>query len=277
MKDSECVNFLQWALPHLQMRWAGFRKVRGQVCKRIQRRLQALGLADVHAYRERLAQDPGEWSVVDAFCRISISRFCRDRQVFDALGRLVFPELLALARVRREHRVHCWNVGAAGGEEAYSLVLVWSFAVAPQYPGMDLTVHGSEVDDHQIARAQAACYGRSSLKELPEAWRLEAFAREGDLFRLHAKYREPVLFLRQDLREEAPKREYHLVLCRNLAFTYFDEMLQHAVCRRLAAHTLPGGILVLGSHEKLPPGATGFRPWSRPMGIYRRVPASETG
>jgi len=44
MKDSECVEFLQWALPRLRMRWAGFRKVRGQVCKRLQQRIGELGL-----------------------------------------------------------------------------------------------------------------------------------------------------------------------------------------------------------------------------------------
>jgi chemotaxis protein methyltransferase CheR len=254
------------------MRWAGFRKVRGQVCKRVQRRLQALGLQDVHDYRERLEQDPGEWRVLDGFCRISISRFYRDRQVFDALARLVFPALVQLARARSENRVRCWSVGAAAGEEAYSLVLVWKFAVSSRDPAMDLTVHGTEVDGHQIARAQAACYGPGSLKELPEAWRLEAFVEEGDVFQLRPRYREPVVFSCGDLREEAPKDKYHLVLCRNLAFTYFDERLQRRVFNRLREHTIPGGALVIGTHEKLPPRVCGFTPWSEPLGIYRRVP-----
>jgi len=32
MKDADCIDFLEWALPRLGMRWAGFRRVRGQVC-----------------------------------------------------------------------------------------------------------------------------------------------------------------------------------------------------------------------------------------------------
>ena len=47
MKDEQCVRFLRWALPQLGMRWPGFRKVRKQVCKRIDRRLQDLGLTGV--------------------------------------------------------------------------------------------------------------------------------------------------------------------------------------------------------------------------------------
>ncbi|MHC4815514.1 MAG: CheR family methyltransferase, partial [Planctomycetota bacterium] len=54
MDDQECVRFLQWALPRLRMRWPGFRKVRRQVSRRIDRRLRELELADVTAYRTYL-------------------------------------------------------------------------------------------------------------------------------------------------------------------------------------------------------------------------------
>jgi len=52
MEDKACVEFLQWALQLMKMLWAGFRKVRKQVCKRIPRRLKELGLRDVGAYRD---------------------------------------------------------------------------------------------------------------------------------------------------------------------------------------------------------------------------------
>lgn len=35
MTDRKCVELLQWALPKLQFRWPGFRKVRRIVCKRL--------------------------------------------------------------------------------------------------------------------------------------------------------------------------------------------------------------------------------------------------
>src|SRR4030066_395782 len=41
MQDRECVALLQWALPRLQRPWAGFRKVRKQVCQRVERRRRA--------------------------------------------------------------------------------------------------------------------------------------------------------------------------------------------------------------------------------------------
>ena len=50
MKDADCVAFLQWCLPRLEMRWPGFRKVRGQVCKRI-------GVTEVTYYRWKKEYD----------------------------------------------------------------------------------------------------------------------------------------------------------------------------------------------------------------------------
>ena len=95
MKDADCVALLQWALPRLRMRWAGFRKVRGQVCKRIRRRMGALGIDSVSAYRQYLERHDSEWDELDALCRISISRFYRDRGVFTFLQDTVLPELAA--------------------------------------------------------------------------------------------------------------------------------------------------------------------------------------
>jgi chemotaxis protein methyltransferase CheR len=57
------------------MRWAGFRKVRRQVCRRIARRMEEVGCADMEAYRALLAHHQDEWRILDGLCRITISRF----------------------------------------------------------------------------------------------------------------------------------------------------------------------------------------------------------
>jgi hypothetical protein len=62
MKDSDCIAFLQWALPCLGHRWPGYRKVRRQVCKRVDRRIRALGLAGIEEYRAYLETHRDEWA-----------------------------------------------------------------------------------------------------------------------------------------------------------------------------------------------------------------------
>jgi chemotaxis protein methyltransferase CheR len=268
--DAACVAFLQWALPRLELRWAGFRKVRRQVCRRLVRRLRELALPDLAAYRALLESRPEEWAVLDGLCRITISRFCRDRGVFEALARDVLPELATLARRRGEAVLRLWSAGCGAGEEPYGLVLAWELA-SPPHPGLALRVLATDVDPALLARARSAVYRASSLREVPPAWREAAFDPVPGGFRLRARFRAPVELSCQDLRADLPDERFQAILCRNLAFTYFAEPLQRRVLERLASRLVPGGALVLGRHEALPAGAQGFAPWEAAPGVLRRA------
>jgi len=271
MNDTACVAFLRWALPRLRMRWSGFRKVRRQVCKRIARRLRALGLPDVDAYRALLEADAAEWKHLDALCTIPISRFWRDRSVFDRLREEVLPALAERALASGAPAVHAWSAGCASGEEPYSLAILWRLDLAARFPALRLDVIATDVDERLLARARAGLYGTSSLKDLPPAWIDAAFTRRGPRHAIGDLLRAGIDFRRQDLREGMPEGPFHLVLCRNVAFTYFDEPLQREILARMAARIVPGGALVIGIHESLPPAAEDFAPWIPRAGIYLRA------
>lgn len=270
MDDAECVRFLQWALPRLRLRWPGFRKVRRQVCRRVQRRLADLGLPDLAAYRSYLEANPQEWQALDALTHITISRFYRDRGAFALLQREVAPALARLALERGAAALEAWSAGCASGEEPYTLAIMWKLAAAPEFPGLGLRVLATDLDDAMLRRAREGCYTAGSFRDLPAAWRAAAFVERDGLHCLRPEFREAVAVARHDIRAGAPDGPFDLVLCRNLAFTYFAEDLQHEVCARLAACLRPGGALALGAHESLPEGAAGFVPWPRAPGVYRR-------
>jgi chemotaxis protein methyltransferase CheR len=257
VRDDDCVAFLQWALPRLRLRWPGFRKVRRQVCRRISRRIAELELDGIKAYRARLEADPAEWAVLDGLCRVTISRFWRDRGVFEALRDEVLPAL--------GPRVVAWSAGCASGEEPYSLVL------AADEADVRLRVLATDVDPVLLERGRRARYQESSLRELPPELRQRAFSDD----RLKAEYRARVEFALHDLRAGAPDGPFDLVLCRNVLFTYFEEEFQHEVGRSLAASLRPGGALVVGAHETLPEVFGGLEPWSATHGVYRRALSSK--
>ena len=215
MNDMDCTAFLQWALPQLDLRWRGFRKVRGQVCKRLHKRMSELGLKDFAAYRSRLAADPAEWQVLDECCHITISRFFRDR-------------------------------------ESYTLKILWDLEVAKRYPGVSLSIVATDIDEAMLARAREGCFKPTSLHELPPHLVEQAFERMGPLFCVKPVHREGIDFLYQDLRSQAPMPLFDLILCRYIAFTYFASLLQNQVLARLADRLLPDGYLAIGTHEHLP-------------------------
>jgi chemotaxis protein methyltransferase CheR len=248
MKNADCTEFLQWALPRLGMRWAGFRRVRGQVCKRLGRRMAELDLRDLADYRALLETHPEEWTPLDGLCRLSISRFYRDRGVWRTLEREILPHLAERARARGETRLRIWSVGCASGEEPYTLALLFAFGEA--LSGCQPGILATDADPHLVERAQCACYPATSLRDVPDSWRA-AFERSGDAHCLRADYCRPVRFAEQDIRHAFPESPFDLILCRNLVFTYFETSLQAAIARRLAERLVAGGMLLLGIHESL--------------------------
>jgi len=248
MTDREGVEFLQWALPKMRMRWPGFRKVRGQVCKRIARRLAALDLPSLTNYRSYLETHPEEWTTLTSLCRVTISRFYRDRGVFDHLGSVVLPRLAAGAN----SDARCWSAGCASGEEAYTMQILWQLRVEPSTVGKTMQVLGTDSDPVMLERARQASYPASALKDLPHDLVVEAFQRSGDQFVLDPRFTENVDFNEQDIREWMPQGPFDIILCRNLVFTYFEEGLQREILQKLFARLRVGGVLVTGVHESLP-------------------------
>lgn len=269
MKDGDYVTFLQWALPRLNMRWPGFRSVRGQVCKRIDRRMRELGCPEIAAYRHYLQAHPEEWVVLDGLCRITISRFHRDRGVFARLFQEMLPGRAAVARARGAHALRIWSAGCASGEEPYTLSIGWQLMLAYQFPHLELDILATDIDSTLLRRAAEAVYPASALRDLPAGWRERAFDVADGAYRLRPEFRERVRLRHHDLRTPPQESDFDLILCRNLAFTYFDPALQRRVAATLHDHLLPGGFLVLGTHESLPGGAP-FEPVAGCRLIYRR-------
>jgi chemotaxis protein methyltransferase CheR len=253
------------------MRWPGFRKVRSQVCKRIARRLREIDLEDLDAYRRYLESHADEWARLDTMCRITISRFYRDRGTFHALETEVIPSLASAARGRGDHLLKAWSCGCASGEEAYTVAILWDARIAPRIPEIDLEIVAADADPQMLDRARRGTYTAGSLRELPEDLRRTGFEATSGLFLVADRFREYVSWLCQDVRVETPPGPFDLVLCRNLALTYFDEALQREVMNRVAAELRIGGALVIGSHESLPPLDVTCEPWCANLPIYRRV------
>lgn len=243
------------------MRWPGFRKVRGQVCKRISKRIRELGLKGFAEYAIYLESNEAEWKVLDSYCRITISRFYRDKGVWEFVGNEVLPCLAA----RFGGELHAWCIGCASGEEPYTLKLV---SMPGARPPVKLRVVATDADDRLLERARTACYPKSGIRELPDEALKKAFAEKQNEWHLKEKFRSGVEFINQDIRDETPNSRFHLILCRNLVFTYFDENLQREILGNIVERLHPGGALIIGKHEFLPDEPIKLKDWSRENGIY---------
>jgi len=244
--------------------------VRRQVCKRVGRRVQTLRLSGFQAYREYIDAHPDEWPTLDALCHISISRFFRDRAVFDRLAVDVLPALAADAVSRGGSTLCCWSAGCASGEEPYSVSMTWRFGPAARFPSVSLSVLATDVDDELLARARRGEYQQGSLREVPFTWIDRAFSQSGSTYTVRSEFRDAVTFRHHDIRSDPPNDVFDLILCRNLIFTYFDESAQRDAIRRVLSVLRPAGALIIGQKEHLPPATCDLSNWIPELGIYRK-------
>jgi chemotaxis methyl-accepting protein methylase len=192
---------------------------------------------------------------------VTISRFWRNRTLWEYLAAHVLPGLCeAGARV--------WSCGCASGEEPYSLALLWR----ERCPESPLYLLATDIDTTVLERAQEGLYGPGSLRELPGGLRERYFRPERvSWLRLSDEVKGMVRFRRHDLLREPPPAEapFEIILCRNLAFTYFGPEARVEAARKLAAALAPGGYLAVGRKERLPEGAADLAEADYP-GLYRR-------
>ena len=166
--------------------------------------------------------------------------------------------------------LRAWSAGCAGGEEPYTLALVWQLDVGARFPGLGLEIVATDGDPHALERARRACYRESTLKDVPPAWRTAAFERRGDLYCLHDQFRASVAFGCEDIRRATPPGLFDLILCRNLVYTYFDKTAQTSVTEALQERLVPNGVLLVGTHERIDEPPADLAPCADCRGAYVR-------
>lgn len=248
----EWVEFLQWCLPRMRFRWAGYRRVRGQVIKRVKRRMGELDLSALHDYRSHLNDTPEEWNVLESYCSITISRFYRDRDVFDSLHNNILPQCIEAAVQQCQTSFHVWSAGCASGEEAYTFKLLWHHMIRSNYPLLSLHILSTDIRDNMLQRAREASYPLGSLRELPQAWIEPNFHIAEDECTLRPGLQDNIEWLHQDIRKSQPDGPFDIIFCRNMVFTYLDQAWQQTLLQRFQERLQPWGTLVLGKHESLP-------------------------
>ncbi|HYA04093.1 MAG TPA: protein-glutamate O-methyltransferase CheR, partial [Syntrophobacteria bacterium] len=245
-------EFLKGTLPLLGLRWRRFRT--RTMRRRIIGRLQDLGLCSLPEYRAYLLSHPEEQRLLVDQLTVTISRFWRNRFLFEALERTWLPMLLASVRPGEPFRV--WSAGCASGEEPYSFLILWAEEFADS--GHKLRLVASDADSRCLRRAREGRYPPSSLRELPLEFHRRYFTTEGGNFVISPAFVERILWMEHNLLRDPPVPGNHLILCRNLAYTYFTEPVQQEITRCFHQALLPSGLLVIGRKDQLPWGAAGL-------------------
>ncbi len=238
------------------------------VRRRIAVRMRARAVHSYCDYARILDGDPREWDLLLAALTINVTKLFRNPETFDALDRVIVPELWAMPTVR------AWSAGCASGEEPYSLALLFHRHAERSGDAAwlrRLSILGTDVDRGSLDAAERATYGEMSLGDLPADMRSRYFPQAPPAV-IPSEVRSLVRFERRDLLEQpAPRGPWNLITCRNVII-YFGRDSQEMLFDRFHDVLAPGGFLVLGKVETLLGPARGkFIPVDARERIFRRV------
>jgi len=243
-------------LDDLDRPWAGFRKVRKGVKKRVRRHMEQLGCFRIEDYIEHIHRNPYARNECDRCLMVTISRFFRDRRLWDHLQHHVLPALID----RYQDGLAAWSAGCANGEEPYSLAMIYKEAAASSRFAAHLHILATDADDAGLLRAAAGLYPASSLSEIPEHLKTRYFfkVRGGRQWRIDPGLREDITWQVHHLLEAPPLGPFHLIFLRNNLLTYYQGAVIEDALAHIAVSLVPDGVLILGSHERLPANDLAF-------------------
>ena len=199
---------------------------------------------------------------------VSISRFFRDRALWQAIEKQILPTII------KENRegVKVWSAGCGCGEEVYTFKILWH-ALGGRFQCLPkLEICATDMNPVYLDKARAGIYPSSSLREIPEGFRALYFkpGRKERTYAVAVCLKKGIKWREYNLLLDPPVTNFHVVFLRNSLLTYYDDELKEPAFKKLLDGLARGGFLVIGSHEKIPSGVRGLLPFGYHPCIFQK-------
>ncbi|MET0307856.1 MAG: CheR family methyltransferase [Sphingomonas sp.] len=237
--------------------------------RRLRQARQQMGFPTFSALQEALLHDETMPSRLLGYLTIQVSEMFRDPPYFQAIREKVVPVLKTYPSLK------VWIAGCSGGEELYSLVILF------REEGLEARTifYATDISQEALETASRGIYALDRIKGFTENHRLSGGKSSlsdyyttgygGAVF--DKSLRERVVFSDHSLVTDAVFAEMHLISCRNVLI-YFNRELQDRAIGLFRDSLVRGGFLGLGSKENLrfSTHADGFAEFIRVEKIYQR-------
>ncbi|MBD2100061.1 CheR family methyltransferase [Leptolyngbya sp. FACHB-261] len=230
---------------------------RSSLVRRVNRRMQELGMEAYEDYLDRLEVYPDEFTQLFNTILINVTALFRDAEAWSYLAQEVIPQILA--NKSGGQQIRAWSAGCASGEEAYTLAIVLAEALGIDAFRNQVKIYATDLDEEALAEARQATYSAKALQVLPEELTRKYFEFVGGRYAFRNDLRRCVIFGRHDLIQDAPISHLDLLICRNVLM-YFNSETQSRVLSRFHFALNDDCFLFLGKAEMLLAHANLFTP-----------------
>jgi len=175
--------------------------------------------------------------------------FFRYPDVFQALEKVVLPEVQSRNKWRDPRVLRIWSAGCSTGEEAYSIAIT----VADTLPFADawqIEILATDISREALQVAERGIYsGRSLSNVTPQ--QLEAhFKKNGNGWQVKPRLRKMISFAPMNLARSVYVGRMDCIFCMNVLM-YFSEQRRNELLQRFHDTLEPGGCFFVGHSESL--------------------------
>src|SRR3972149_4925235 len=190
------------------------------LARRIHVRMKMLNMRNSSEYVNFLNSKPNEIGSLYDSLSINVTKFFRDKQVWQFFMQKVIPNLLEV--IKPTDTIRIWSCGCASGEEPYSLAIMFNEAL--KNTDHKFKILATDINLNSLREARTGVYTNDNLKNL------ESF-NVGDITTFPATYLD-------------------VVFCRNLLI-YYGKDAQDLIFKKFYTVLKQNRFLVLGMDETL--------------------------
>lgn len=237
------------------------------VGRRIQRRIDLLGLKDLDEYVALLNEDSTELNDLYKDLLIGVTKFFRDPEAFSVLENEVIPRLFSDRD--RDHTIRVWVAGCASGEEAYSIAMLLDEEAERRGVRPEFKIFATDAHHVSLNTAAKGIYPEEAFAEVTEERLGRYFNRQLDGFQVTPELRKHIVFAPHNLINDAPFTQMDLVTCRNLLI-YLQPIAQRKALSMFHFALKASGTLFLGPSETPGEIADEFQTINKRWRFYRK-------
>jgi chemotaxis protein methyltransferase CheR len=175
--------------------------------------------------------------------------FFRYPDIFQALERVVLPEVQARNTWRNPRTLRIWSAGCSTGEEAYSIAIT----VADTLPFSDawqIEILATDISRDALQHAERGVYSGRSLASVTPQQLENHFKKVGNGWQIKPRMRKMITFAPMNLARSVYVGRMDCIFCMNVLM-YFSEERRNELLQRFYDTLEPGGLFFLGHSESL--------------------------
>jgi len=212
--------------------------------------------SDIDAFIDYIISSPLSQVKADLLAShltINETFFWREPKTFEALERVILPELLKRKKYSNK-RIKIWSAGCSGGEEPYSIAIALRRFV-PDIKNWKIKIIATDISPVMLKKAEIGIYGKWSFRGTP-SWLKETYFRQvsPDKFEINPEIKKMVNFSYLNLADNKypslinNTNAIDIIYCRNVLM-YFNQARFNKVVKSFYNSLVDGGYLIVSANE----------------------------